>query len=251
MLPRMATLPRRLSGVLKSVIRVSKGARAAAKGRDRTVARAVGVDIPKPRERGVEVAAAATRDALVPRHMLVITTFGIVVGTGREKSEFLHDGRDIRKVGRVVRQILKVHPAILVVKFRLHGVKCQLAVLPCPVKRPGSSRLNQCIAVVAPVRQDRLPFRRRCGQIYVGIGSIVIFENLHFAVDIPKPVLLLQIRSDNVRKVRRVLSQIPVKRAGPVQRPISGLMGRINAVVLRDSADKLAPLPIGRGNIRF
>ena len=137
----MATLPRRLSGVLKSVVRDSvNGARATAIVRVRIAARVVGVDIPKPRALIGVVVAAATREVLVLRHMLVIITFGIVVGIGREKTEFLHDGRNIRQVGRIVRQILEIRPAILVIKFRLHGVKCQLAVLPCPVKRPGSSR---------------------------------------------------------------------------------------------------------------
>lgn len=122
MLPHMATLSRRLSGVQNPGVRVSKGARATAIGRVPKAARVEEAGKPEPRARARAVAAATMREAPAPPHILETITFGFVVGTGREKTEFLHDGRNIRQVGRIVRQILEIRPVILVVKFRLHGI---------------------------------------------------------------------------------------------------------------------------------
>ena len=88
MLPRMATLPRRLSGVQKSVVRDSKGARATATGLVLNAApdEGTGTDIAEPRVREFAVGTAAIGEALALNKADAIKTFCLVRSIGREKT---------------------------------------------------------------------------------------------------------------------------------------------------------------------
>ena len=159
----MATLPRRLSGVLKSVVRDSKGARATARVRARRAALAAGMDIAEPRVRGGVAATAATGDALALNKVDVIKTFCLVRSIGREKTEFLHDRWHVWKPCRVSGQCFEAPP------FRPDGqvvalcIKLDRVARPVPVQCPGRARRYQGISIVGSIRENCFPCGGACG----------------------------------------------------------------------------------------
>ena len=136
------------------------------------------------------------------------------------------------------------HIVALRVKDDLVGGRVEV-----PVQRARRAGGDEGIAIVIGVGENRFPRGGGRGQVGARVGGVVVLQDLQFAIVNPVAVLLLQAGTDDVSQVGGVLAQIPVQRAAAVQRPIAGLMVRVNAGVLADAADVLALLPMGRGDV--